>query len=834
MMTLSRLTRLTSILILLALLNQACSLPQFTLPDISSPAPATQSPYERLPETTIYFHVQIPMDTPVGEHVYLSVLDEVTGLALNAQSYEMKAIDDHNFKLDLTFPLGAVVKYRYSRQGTYLAGEHNSNKRPVRYRLYHVEGPGTVQDIVSVWSDTAFNSPVGRIIGHVVDSQTEAPVPGILISVGGASTLTASDGSFLLEGLPPGTHNLVAYALDGSYNVFQQGARVAADSATPAEIRLSPAPVVSVTFNVVVPSGTMPAIPIRIAGNIYQLGNTFADLTGGISTLASRMPVMTPQPDGHYTLKLTLPSGCNIAYKYTLGDGFWNAEHTNGGEFRIRHIIVPETDTVINDKVDSWGSYTSGPILFQVNIPQSTPATDFVSIQFNPYGWTEPMPMWSLGNDSWAYVLYSPLDLFQRIGYRYCRDDQCGSADDSATPGGTSYGRILEITPGPKTIQDQVTSWNWYQEDLAPATVAATSIQTRGSNFFAGVELQPAYDPSWTPSQSRTFQDIQNLGANWVVLTPTWTYTRRVQPILEPVAGSDPLIADVTAEIEQAQAHHLQVALFPTPQFMSDEAEWWTTSPRDFAWWVTWFDRYRNFILNFADLAQKQGINALILGGDWIDPALPGGVLTNGQPSGVPGDADGRWHSLLQEVRAHYQGALYWARPLTNDLNNVPDFANDLDGVYLLWSARLSDRNDAQEPELQATVSRLMDEVIKPFQDKLAKPVVIAAAYPSADGGITGCLPDPLSDNINGCLNFAQLSRPNPDIPSISLDLVEQTEVYNALLAAINERDFIYGFVTRGYYPPAVLHDKSISIHGKPAGNVLWYWYPRLLGVSVP
>jgi hypothetical protein len=37
--------------------------------------------------------------------------------------------------------------------------------------------------------------------------------------------------------------------------------------------------------------------------------------------------------------------------------------------------------------------------------------------------------------------------------------------------------------------------------------------------------------------------------------------------------------------------------------------------------------------------------------------------------------------------------------------------------------------------------------------------------------------------------------------------------------------------VSRGYYPPAALRDKSASVHGKPAADILWYWFPRMLGV---
>ncbi len=80
-------------------------------------------------------------------------------------------------------------------------------------------------------------------------------------------------------------------------------------------------------------------------------------------------------------------------------------------------------------------------------------------------------------------------------------------------------------------------------------------------------------------------------------------------------------------------------------------------------------------------------------------------------------------------------------------------------------------------------------------------------------------------------MDWTALNRPNADIGTVSLDLQTQADLYEALLTAINGRPWIGGLVSRGYYPPAALQDKSASIHGKPAADILWYWFPRMLGV---
>ena len=120
--------------------------------------------------------------------------------------------------------------------------------------------------------------------------------------------------------------------MDGAFQTFQQGAVVAADLTTPAFIQVQPSKIVSVTFIVQPPQDGLKGVPIRMVGNTLALGNTFADLKGGMSVLASRSPMMELLPDGRYTLTIKLPAGGDLRYKYTLGDGYWNTERTSEGE----------------------------------------------------------------------------------------------------------------------------------------------------------------------------------------------------------------------------------------------------------------------------------------------------------------------------------------------------------------------------------------------------------------------------------------------------------------------------------------------------------------------
>ena len=322
-----------SLLILTLLVG--CNLPTSNTVTPITPASTKVPEYQ---QTLVTFDAHLAEPLPAGDSIYLTLLDEVTGLAFNPHKYIMQADDALSYSVTLPFTIGKVIKYRYSREGSITVNEHLYNDRPVRYRLYQVEAPATVQDVISQWTDTAYQGPRGRIMGAAVDASTGEPIPNLLVTAGGEQALTLADGTFLLEGLPPGTHNLVFYALDGSYEIYQQGAVVAADSTTPVSVQLSPARLVAVIFTVKVPADTPPDAPLRLAGNLYQLGNTYADLSGGVSSLASRMPTLGKLADGRYMLTLNLPAGAYIEYKYTLGDGLWSSEVSTSGTIRLRQL----------------------------------------------------------------------------------------------------------------------------------------------------------------------------------------------------------------------------------------------------------------------------------------------------------------------------------------------------------------------------------------------------------------------------------------------------------------------------------------------------------------
>jgi hypothetical protein len=424
----------------------------------------TDSPFTSNPSdqhTMITFRVNIDQMLPAGESIFLNILDEVTGLPFNPQKYILNADDGLTYSVTVPFKPGSVIKYRYTREGTGVINEVLDSGSPVRYRLYHVEGSGILEDIVSRWADTEYQGASGRILGQVIDSTNERPIQNILVTAGGEQTFSLADGSFLLDGLRPGTHNLVLYSFDGSYSIFQQGAIIAGDSTTPVSVQLNPVGLVTVIFTIEVPTTTPEDAPIRLAGNLYQLGNTFTDLSGGINTLVSRMPLLGKLPDGRYIVTLQLPVGTYLEYKYTLGDGLWSSELAKDGSFALRQLLIPEYEFTENDTVVTWQNADFDPIRFEVKASAGSLSNEEVSIQFNTgFSWLEPVPMQpvtnSQGEKLWRFDLTGPFNNLQEMYYRYCWQEQCGIIDDEATTGINPEGRLFNPSSNPGVITDEL------------------------------------------------------------------------------------------------------------------------------------------------------------------------------------------------------------------------------------------------------------------------------------------------------------------------------------------------------------------------------------------
>lgn len=787
---------------------------------VQGPTPVPGAGDTPVPTAELRFRLHPPEGTSQGADLALEVVDTVTGVGYNSRQLMMTRLEDGTWQAVTTLPLGTLLRYRYLQRGADNDYEETAFGERVRYRLAHVSGTIEIEDTAAAWTSGQYEGARGRILGRVLDAQTGQPVSGMIVTAGGRSTTTEGGGKFRLEGLPPGLHNLVAYHPRGAYRTAQQGAILAADSTTPAEFTVQPAAPVTLTFQVAVPPETPSDQPVRLAGNLLQLGNVFSPLAGGLEVSPARAVEMVWVDETHRLALVGLYAGTDLRYKYSLGGGFWSAERDDGGGFVTRQLIVPETDTIVSDKVTAW-SGGSEPVRFQVAPPEGTAAGEEIGLQLNPFTPFEPLPMTQSEDDRWVLELHGAAEMTSVLTYRYCRDLECGRADEIGEAGTVGGERSLDMAAA-GLVEDSIDEWAYWRSEAASPELPAVDVISR-PGFEVGVEMAPIYRPSWTRYEQRSMARIAELGANSVTLTPTWILAgTRSTPMIEFDPSSARFESELSAAAAAAREQGLQVNLRPG---LAVPRGWWSAGLRNGTWWDVFFGELESYLLSQATLAQSIEADKLVLTGGQLLPSLPGGGMPDGQLTHLPADADGRWRAILEKVRGSYDGPLAFEVELADDLAAAPTFIDLFDEIHVYWHAPLTTDPAADVPELQAEAERYLElELLAALPADL--PLVISAEYLSLDGSASACPAAP----EGGCRSPAEFDAGEQVEEGPEIDLAAQAQAIHAVLQATTVSERVEGFYVRRFNPMAALLDGSASVYGKPAADVLSYWYPRIRG----
>ncbi len=802
------------ILVIFAILFSGCS--AFLPSTVSLINPGNPS----IEFTEADFVVSLPEGKTINGFLILEILDEVTGLPFNPQRYPLIKVNDTQYGIKVSLPVHSLVKYRFRQQTDTLLQEVLPDGRLMRYRVAKIEQNQKTVDQIYGWENEFYEVVCGEAKGTIVDSVSKKPISGLIVSIAGNSDLTTSSGSFILHNVPIGLQNLVVFSPDGRYETYQQGAIIAQNAITFADLELFPGKDVTVTWIIQPPSMQNLNQRIRLTGDLIQMGNTFTDLAGGVSTSALLAPEFQVQSDGSYRLDLKLPSGAFINYKYSLGDGFWNAEHAPDGSFLIHRLLVPDHDLIIQESVNSWEVGEYQPIHFQIQVPESTPAYEQLTIQFNPFGWLEPIPMWYSGNQTWEYTLYSPLNWTGNIGFRICRNGICEAATELTA---VSSNQLNSFVPSNQEqfIQYKITDWKSINHNTLPTYVTTSQFQNKENSFVAGIELNPILKQTWVFNANKNLGYLNEMQPNTILFSPIWATENSAQPLIRPdmaVGLRDDQLIDLVAETQRLG---INAGMFPKLYFPDTVDMWWEKSNRDAEWWSYWYAQYEEFVLHYAHFAAENNVKMLILGGREIYPALPKGRLFDGSLSGTPDATDQFWMELINNIRKIYTGDLAFAVPYPYQFEPVPSFVDQFDCVYIEWKAPLL--NDSEEftiSELTNDFNRALVQDIQILKETIQKRIILGFGFPAMDGSKDSCMTDPDKCNIG---NWMTLGYADEDIchPNFSA----QADIYNAILIAVNQNSWLDGIVIQDYFLPASLQDCTASVNGKPARSVIWHWY---------
>jgi len=750
----------------------------------------------QLAQAEVVFQVVLPKKIEDGSGLYLEIIDEVTGIYFNPDRYSMSPNSETVYIVRLPITIGAEINYRYLKIKDTVENEYNSRNQAVLSRKLIVNGPELVQDSIFGWANDPYLGPMGRIRGQIIDHGNNAPLPDMIIYSAGLQTTSSSDGTFILENVPVGTHNVVIMSKDAGVIPFQQYATVSDKATTPIFVNLQKRVIVKVSFILSNIDTNNIDIPIRIAGNISTLGNPFALLEAGSANRSDYLPQLIKGSKNKYSITLNLPAGAYLKYKYTQGDGFWNSELDAKDDFVLRELIVPAKNTTIYDEIEKFQTSGKGKINFTVTLAPGSPAIDTLYLQINPYDWMEPVPMTQTGASEWRFSLSSPLNLIGNTGVRVCRNGDCGK--------GLSSEPVLSFTPAAEEQPISINIDQWQNYELLSGSPAVDNGRLNiisNSNLISGVEIVSEIPESWVNTVDKGFDEIKNLGGKWVILSPTWSISTQNPPMIEPISKTDSSWADVQKMINFAKLKGLQPVIFPQLSLSSYPNLWNETNISD-GWWQTFYDRYERFIVNYADLAEIMGASAIVLGDPYVAPSM------NQNP-----DAEKRWLQLIADVRARFSGQIIGVIALPST-QSVPAWLTDVDMIYVLFSPPIDHPESIIED-----FSNQLDTIVFPIYKEYQKPIIVGVNFPSSDNAFNGCI------DLNGSCAFSYG-------PSGISNLINQASLYNAISAASFSKTWVSGLISRGYYPYLKSTDSGSSIYGKPAFDILWFWYHYALNLA--
>ena len=148
--------------------------------------------------------------------------------------------------------------------------------------------------------------------------------------------------------------------------------------------------------------------------------------------------------------------------------------------FEVRQLIVPPNGAVIEEAVATWQSSPSAPISFEVTVPPRHSRRRHHLHPIQPL-WLDRTHPHVVGRQQCLEISHSTGRwTCTSIFYRYCRNGQCGVADDEATAGDSATGHQVGTAITGQDLRDSVTRWAWMSSN-GPTTLVGSNVIARAA-----------------------------------------------------------------------------------------------------------------------------------------------------------------------------------------------------------------------------------------------------------------------------------------------------------------------------------------------------------------
>lgn len=319
----------------------------------------------------------------------------------------------------------------------------------------------------------------------------------------------------------------------------------------------------------------------------------------------------------------------------------------------------------------------------------------------------------------------------------------------------------------------------------------------RGVSWVAGRDTVLASD----------FHSLADRGVNWIVQTPFGWQSDPGVPEVRGIRGNRGWWGERDEGIERT-AEHARAAGLSTLL----KPHIWLSDRNDDTWrgdiameteedWAAWFREYGEWILHYAELAERLGIEALCIGTEL------GGTVHR----------ESEWRALIADIRTVYRGPLTYAANWDREYAEVK-FWDALDWIGVQAYFPLS---DAEFPSTEQ-MSRGWQDPVERLGELAAaqgKPIVFTElGYKS--------VPFTADEPWLWPERRAEVTDPRA--------FEAQARAYDAFFSTVWPMEWVAGVYFWKWYPSTTLERASLSAdftpQNKPAEQVLVRWYRSSAG----
>ncbi|MGH9464654.1 MAG: glycoside hydrolase family 113 [Thermoanaerobaculia bacterium] len=294
---------------------------------------------------------------------------------------------------------------------------------------------------------------------------------------------------------------------------------------------------------------------------------------------------------------------------------------------------------------------------------------------------------------------------------------------------------------------------------------------------------------------------LAELGVDWIVQTPFGWQEAVDSPVVRRITDGHVLWGErdegLEATTRLARAHGIRTLLKPHLWVRHGGPEAWpgAIAMASDAAWDAWFASYRDFLLHYARLTERLGIEALAVGTE-----LHGAAAARPQA----------WRDLIAQVRDVYSGKLTYAANWNGEFEEIA-FWDDLDWIGIQAYFPLAEHERPTLEELVAGWRRHLP-ALEALHRRTGKPILFTEI------------------GYRSVASAAIAPWRWPEEAAETIDIDTQARCYEAFFAAVWPQPWLAGAFFWKWYPRAKAHFEvpwatDFTPQGKPAEEVLRRYY---------